>query len=114
MPFYHLEDIQEQSPLHHYKIKFLHSEYMTFAYLDIKAGAVLPEHHHVQEQVGTVIAGKFELTIDGETQILRPGSVAIIPSNAVHSGRALTDCWIIESFYPLAKKGQEEVVPKEE
>ncbi len=44
---------------------------------------------------------EIELTIDGETQTLRPGTVGIIPSNAVHSGKAITPCRIIDAFHPV-------------
>ena len=79
----------------------VHSAAMTFAHWSITAGAVLPEHAHVHEQVVNMLDGEFELTINGETQRLGPGWVAIIPSNAVHSGRAITDCRIIDAFYPI-------------
>ncbi len=104
MPFLNLDDLEAKKPLTGYRVKFIHSSNMTFAYLDIDAGAVLPEHNHPQEQVVTMLTGKFELTINEETEILEPGSVAIIPSNAVHSGRAITNCWMTESFYPHKKE----------
>ena len=74
---------------------------MTFAHWAVKAGAILPEHSHPHEQVANVITGEFELTIDGETVRLGPGGVGIIPSNSVHSGRAITDCHIIDAFHPI-------------
>jgi len=43
----------------------------------------------------------FELTINDGTRKLGPGTVAIIPSNARHSGKAVTDCRIIDAFYPI-------------
>ena len=48
-----------------------------------------------------VVAGKFEMTLDGETLQLEKGKVAVIPANAKHSGRALTDCEIMDVFYPV-------------
>jgi len=51
--------------------------------------------------VANIIEGEFELTIDNETKILKPGDVAVIPSNAVHSGKAITDCRILDVFYPV-------------
>jgi quercetin dioxygenase-like cupin family protein len=38
-----------------------------------------------------VIAGELEVTIDGVAQIIRPGSVAIVPANVRHAVKALTD-----------------------
>ncbi|MFQ6078095.1 MAG: cupin domain-containing protein [Thermodesulfobacteriota bacterium] len=101
MRFLNLHELEEKQFVPGFKGHFVHSENMTFAYWDIEAGAVLPEHSHPHEQVASMIAGEFELTVNGETRLLRPGSVAIIPSDAVHSGRALTTCRIIDVFYPV-------------
>jgi quercetin dioxygenase-like cupin family protein len=42
-----------------------------------------------------VITGELEMPIDGVTQIVRTGIVAIAPSNICHSVRALTDGRVI-------------------
>ena len=55
----------------------------------------------MHEQVVNVLRGEFELTVDGETKHLKPNDVACIPSNAVHSGKAITDCYILDVFYPV-------------
>lgn len=81
--------------------RFIHTENLTFAFWEIKAGSSLPEHSHLHEQVVNMIDGEFELTVNGETQILRPNVVVIIPPNTKHSGRAITDCNIIDVFYPV-------------
>jgi quercetin dioxygenase-like cupin family protein len=71
---------------------------MTFVYWDVPAGTVLPEHSHPHEQVARTFEGEFEIIVDGAKQRLRRGSVSIIPSNAVHSGRAITDCKMLDVF----------------
>ena len=81
--------------------KFAHSANMTFVLWTIDKGAILPEHSHVHEQVVHVYEGELEVTVAGKKTVLRGGSVGIIPSNAVHSGRALTDCRVMDAFYPL-------------
>ena len=101
MPFLKLEELPIKQPFPGFKVRFVHSATMTFAHWNIEAGAFLPEHSHPHEQVANVIQGEFELTINGETRRLGPGSVGIIPSNAVHSGRAITRCHIIDAFYPI-------------
>jgi quercetin dioxygenase-like cupin family protein len=77
---------------------------MSLAYLTIEAGAPLPEHTHPHEQVTNVIEGQLELTIAGETSVLTPGKVAVIPPNMPHSGRALTPCRAIDVFYPVREE----------
>lgn len=81
--------------------RLVHSDNMTFAYWTIDAGASLPEHSHMHEQVVNVITGEFELTVSGETKQLSSNEVACIPSNALHSGKAITDCYILDVFYPV-------------
>ena len=101
MPFVDQEEISSQQLIPGFDVKFVHSERMTFAYWKIQSGAVLPEHSHEHEQVCHVLEGEFELTIAGETQVVRPGTVGIIPPNAVHSGRAVTDCNVMDVFSPV-------------
>ena len=101
MPFVELDQSRAREIFPGFKARFVHSANMTFAHWAIKAGATLPEHAHVHEQVVNMIEGVFELTITGETRKLGQGSVAIIPSNALHSGKAITDCRIIDAFYPI-------------
>jgi quercetin dioxygenase-like cupin family protein len=96
-----LSDHAPREPVPGFRVRFVHSEHMTQAYWDIDAGAALPEHGHVHEQVTQVIEGVFELTVEGETTQLEPGLVAVIPSGARHSGRAVTACRIIDAFSPV-------------
>ncbi|MCH8876294.1 MAG: cupin domain-containing protein [Chloroflexi bacterium] len=48
-----------------------------------------------------VLEGEFELTVAGKSMLVRPGVVAVIPADAKHSGRAVTDCIAIDVFYPV-------------
>jgi quercetin dioxygenase-like cupin family protein len=104
MAFVELERIEERSPFPGYRGRFVHSEQMTFAHWTIDEGAPLPEHAHPAEQVVNVIEGRYEITIGGETRVLDPGTVALIPSNIPHSGRAVTDCRIIDVFHPVREE----------
>ncbi len=101
MPFVELNQSEPREIFPGFKAHVVHSANMTFAHWTIKAGATLPEHAHVHEQVVNMLEGVFELTINGETRKLGQGSVAIIPSHALHSGKAITDCRIIDAFYPV-------------
>jgi len=101
MPFLELDKVAPREPMAGFRGRFFHSATMTFVHWTIEPGAFLPEHAHPHEQVANALEGEFELTIAGETRVLRPGSVAVIPSNAPHSGRALTACRIIDVFHPI-------------
>ena len=101
MPFSELSRVTERELIPGFRARFVHAERMTCSYWDVTAGAELPEHSHPHEQVSNVIRGRFEMTIDGETQTIEPGGVAVIPSGAKHRGRALTDCCILDVFSPV-------------
>ncbi|MFQ6676879.1 MAG: cupin domain-containing protein [Fidelibacterota bacterium] len=95
-----LNTIDAEEILPGFRVKVVHSEHMTLTHWDIKAGSSLPEHSHPHEQVTNMIEGELELIVDGESNILKPNSVVVIPSNATHSGKAITGCRVIDVFYP--------------
>ncbi len=96
-----LKGLEQKQIFPGYKGRVIHSENMTFVYWSIDAGSKVPGHSHPHEQVVNVIEGDFELTVCSETEILKPESVVIIPPSAHHSGKALTDCRILDVFYPI-------------
>ena len=71
--------------------RYFHSPGMTFAHYEFERGASIHEHFHPEEEVYEVIEGELEITIDGAVQVARTGLVAIVPANARHSVKALTD-----------------------
>lgn len=81
--------------------RFIHSENMTFAYWEVRKDSLVPVHSHIHEQVVNMLEGKIELIVSDNHHELTPGSVLIIPSQAVHSGKALTDCRILDVFCPV-------------
>ena len=100
MPFIEVNNLAEKEIFPGFTARGIHTGTMSFIYWDVKAGAEVPEHNHLHEQVANVLKGRFELTIDGETKILEPGTVAIIPAYAIHSGRAITACELLDVFTP--------------
>ena len=73
---------------------------MTFAHYDFTAGSSIHEHFHPEEEVYEVIEGELEVTIDGQSQIARPGIVAIVPANSRHAVTALSDGRLIVVDHP--------------
>jgi quercetin dioxygenase-like cupin family protein len=101
MSFITLDALEQHEPFPGFKGRFVHSGSMTVAYWTVEQGSVAPEHSHPHEQIAVVTQGMFEFVLEGETQVLTPDTVAVIPPNAVHSGRALTACQIIDVFHPV-------------
>ena len=101
MPFVDLSSLRVTERLPGWHGRYFHTPNMTFAHYDFSRGASIHEHFHPEEEVYEVIEGELELTIDGVSQIARPGMVAIVPSGACHSVKALTDGRAIIVDHPV-------------
>ena len=80
---------------------YAHGDKHTFGYVEIKKGSVVPEHHHVHEQITYILEGQLNMTIGGEFCPLTAGMYHIILSNTPHSAIAITDCKVIDTFSPV-------------
>jgi quercetin dioxygenase-like cupin family protein len=91
MPFVDTSSLDVIERLPGWRGRYFHSPSLTFAHYDFTRGASIHEHFHPQEEVYEVIEGELEVTIDGVAQTARAGLVAIVPANARHSVKAITD-----------------------
>lgn len=63
-----------------------------------------PLHAHEEEQYTIVVEGEMEFEIDGDTRVMRPGTVAVIPAGVPHGARTgETSCLEIDVFVPPRK-----------
>ncbi len=75
---------------------------MTLAVVDLEPGAVVPEHHHENEQLGFILQGTMVFTIGGERRDLVAGDTYEIPSNVPHDAVAGPEgCTAVDVFAPL-------------
>ena len=80
-------------------------EKMLLSLIDLAPNAVIPSHSHPHEQVGSVLAGEFTLTIAEETRLVRQGDIYIVPGNVKHSvvvGDAAARA--LEAFSPVREE----------
>lgn len=88
-------------PVIGYRGKLVHTDLMTVAHWDIDVDREIPLHSHPHEQILNMMEGEFELILDGTSHHLKPGDVLVIPGDAPHSGRAITNCKIIDIWHPV-------------
>src|SRR5262245_42977469 len=60
------------------------------------AGETKPARRRDYETVGYVIAGRAELTVEGQTVALEPGDSWVVPQGSAHSYRILEDFLAVE------------------
>jgi len=66
----------------------------------LERDAEVPPHSHKNDQVGYVVHGKVEMTINGEVCVCLPGDSYAVPGGITHSARALADSVVIDAFSP--------------
>lgn len=102
MPFIDAGEMVHAEPLPGWRGRFFHSENVTIATYEVDVDAVpIHEHHHPQEEVWTVTAGRIAVSIDGAEGVLGPGDAAVVPANTPHHARALMASRAVVVDYPL-------------
>jgi quercetin dioxygenase-like cupin family protein len=63
----------------------VHGERITLSLIELDPGVTVPEHQHLNEQMGIVVAGSLTFTVGGETRELGPGEAWCITADVPHS-----------------------------
>jgi len=102
MPFYELKDIPEIPLVSGITIKAVYGDNVSVSFLQFPAYATIPPHTHPNEQIGIVTEGTLQYTINGDSRRCSAGSAFVIPPNAVHSARVVSDkpAKMIDVFTP--------------
>ena len=64
-------------------IKSITGENAQLTFIQLEPGE-MTSHHHPHEQMGYILSGQVELTVDGNTKVLGPGDAYYIPGNVQH------------------------------
>ena len=77
-----------------------YDEHVMMVCFRFEKGAVGSLHHHPHRQVSYVELGSFEVTIDGNTEILKTGDCYFVAPNLVHGVTALEAGMLVDVFVP--------------
>lgn len=101
MYFFHIPTMPSRKKRERSHVKSVTGQQAQLSFIFLDPGEVT-NHHHPQEQIGYVLSGKVEITIDGLTKTLGPGDAYRIPPNAPHGFTVLTEqrLEILEVFCP--------------
>ena len=101
MTFLDYGDITPREIAPGFSARFVHTNGMTVARVEVRADARLPQHAHPHEQLTTVLSGVGVVTGGGDVQFMRAGMIAFIPGGVPHSARAVTACQVLDVFHPV-------------
>jgi quercetin dioxygenase-like cupin family protein len=90
---------QIESKIHRKVMSF--SKDIMLVKVAFEEGGVGTLHHHHHLQISYVASGAFEITIDGESKVLRAGDVYNVPKNAAHGAVCLEKGILIDVFSPM-------------
>ena len=98
---YQLKELKSHEVFPGFHGRFIHTDRMTLAFWEVTKGSSVPEHNHHHEQVVNMLEGEFELVVEGVLHRLTPGIIVTVPAQARHSGKAISDCRILDIFSPV-------------
>ena len=104
MPFIDVRSQATSEPRPGWHDRYFASEFMSFAYYDVDAGASIHAHSHDEEEVWHILEGTLEITIGDETKVAGAGSAAVVPPNSVHAVRARTNARVIIANHPRRER----------
>ena len=102
MFFYNPADREEKDLFTGIHARTFWGEKMMMVIVELDANAILPKHNHTHEQGGIVLEGELEFIIGGETRLLHPGDLYIIPGGVVHEVKiGRTPAKVLDIFSPV-------------
>jgi len=70
-------------------------------FVTFEPDAEAPTHHHHEQQIAIIVSGELTFTVGGETRVMRPGDLVVIPPHVPHGGFAGPEgCVAIDVFTP--------------
>ena len=80
-------------------------ENMLMSVVELDPNSEVPNHTHPHEQSGIMLEGEMEMNIAGETRLLKPGDVYIIPGDVEHWARSgNSPAKVLDVFSPVREE----------
>lgn len=68
--------------------KIASGEKMMLSLVTLAPGAVVPTHSHPHEQMGLMVSGTMEFSIEGETRLFSGNDMYVVPGGVPHGVKA--------------------------
>lgn len=99
---YDLSHVTPFSPQDGFEMQAIPGGTLMANWVRIAPNQAMPEHEHPHEQMGIMLEGSLELTMQGETHLLKAGMVYTVPGGVPHQARTLDEgCLVLDIFSPL-------------
>ena len=70
-------------------------------FVTFQPDAEAAHHHHAEQQIAIIVSGELTFTVGGETRVMTPGDLVVIPPHVPHGGVAGPEgCVAIDVFTP--------------
>jgi len=92
----------------------IHGQQTTLAMVELEPGALVPEHHHVSEQLGMVITGSVSFRVGDEERELGAGATWNIPSDVPHEVKAGPEGAVVIDVFSPTRRGDWHGLTREE
>ncbi|KKB06731.1 cupin [Devosia geojensis] len=101
-PFLHGRDAQWQEMGEGRRMQMLcYNDELMMLRWEFATGAVGSPHTHPHAQAAYIESGLFDVTIDGNTQRLGPGSSYVVAGGVLHGAVCIEAGTMVDSFTPM-------------
>ena len=94
-------------------VRAVHGDSTTMALIELAPNSHVPEHHHVNEQVGVLVRGSMRLRIGEQTRDIEPGGTWLIPADVPHEVHTGPDGALALEVWSPPREDWKELEPQE-
>jgi len=95
-------DCVTMNPFQGVAMHAIEAERMTMSLVEMEPNSIIPEHSHPHEQVGLMLKGEAEFTIDGQSYQVRAGQMWRLPGGVPHKvATGASPMRALDVFYPV-------------